>query len=143
MEYKLNISGQTYSFETTRPDETGAFLVSTAERDRRVVAKAVSHEQLHLEVDGMPLNIVLAETVDGVWFWIDGRARFVQNTDQLQRRTSRRPGDIPGQVTPPTPATVMRVLVQVGARVERGAASGGGFRHENGDNPFCALRRHR
>jgi len=121
LEYKLNISGQTYSFETTRPDETGAFLVSTGAREQRVVAKPVSHEQLHLEVDGRPLNLFLGETVDGLWLWVEGRARFVQDTDQLQRRTSRRPGEIPGQVTPPTPATVMRVLVQVGARVERGA----------------------
>ena len=67
------------------------------------------------------LNLFLAETIDGTWFWVEGRARFVQNADQLQRRTSRRPGEIPGQVTPPTPATVMRILVEVGARVERGA----------------------
>jgi biotin carboxyl carrier protein len=121
LEYKLNITGQTYSVETTRSDETGAFLASSGAKERRVVAKAVSHEQLRLEVDGMPLNLFLAETIDGVWFWIDGRARFAQNADQLRRRTSRRPGEIPGQVTPPTPATVMRVLAQVGARVERGA----------------------
>lgn len=121
MEYKLNISGQTYSVETTRPDETGSFSVSIGAKERRAVAKAVSQGQLHLEVDGRPLNLFLTETMDGVWFWVEGRARFAQNAEQLQRRTSRRPGEIPGQVTPPTPATVMRVLVQVGARVERGA----------------------
>ena len=121
MEYKLNISGQIYSVETTRPDETGAFLISTGSQERRVIAKAVSHEQLRLEVDGKPSTLFLAETVDGAWVWVEGRARFVQNTAESQRRTSRRPREIPGQVTPPTPATVMRVLVEVGARVEQGA----------------------
>ncbi len=122
LEYKLNIAGQIYSVETTRPDETGSFLASIGEKECRVDAKPVSHEHLDLNIDGRALNLFLAEATDGTWLWVEGRARFVQNADQLPRRTSGRPGEIPGQVTPPTPGTVMRVLVEVGARVERGAA---------------------
>jgi biotin carboxyl carrier protein len=122
LEYKLNISGQTYSVETTRPDETGFFVAALNATEKQVVAHSVSREQLQLRLDDQSLNLFLAETIDGTWFWVEGRARFVQNADRQQRRTSRRPGGIQGQVTPPTPATVMRILVEVGARVEPGDA---------------------
>ncbi len=122
LEYKLNISGQTYLVETTRPDETGLFLAALNSTEKQVTAHSISREQVRLRVDGESLNLFLAETSDGTWFWVEGRARFVQNSDRQQRRASRRPGEIQGQVTPPTPATVLRILVEVGARVETGAA---------------------
>ncbi len=122
MEYKLNISGLTYSIETTRPDETGLFRATLNSTEKQVTAHSFSREQLQLRVDDRSVNLFLAETSDGTWFWVEGRARFVQNADRQQRRSSTRPGEIPGQVTPPTPASVIRILVEVGARVERGDA---------------------
>ncbi len=122
LEYKLSISEQTYSVETTRPDEAGLFVAALNGTEKQATAQSVSREQLRLKLDDQSLNLFLAETTDGTWFWVEGRARFVQDADRQQRRTSRRPGEIPGQVTPPTPATVMRILVEVGARVEPGTA---------------------
>ncbi|MBI4704154.1 MAG: acetyl-CoA carboxylase biotin carboxyl carrier protein subunit, partial [Deltaproteobacteria bacterium] len=53
-----------------------------------------------------------------LWIWADGRARLVGEAQG--RRTARRGGGAQQAVTPPMPAVVTKVLVQVGQQVAKG-----------------------
>ncbi len=120
LEYQLKISEKRYSVEATRSDRAGSFLASINQAEVSATAQWVSRERLRLQIGEKFWDLFIAETPDGTWIWIDGRARLVQDAKQFQRRSSRRMGDIPDQVTPPTPATVIRILVDLGTQVQRG-----------------------
>ena len=120
MNYRLKIGQDVVTLEAGRPDETHSCRVTTGERSRAVTVKAVSPEQVHLTVDRQCFNLFLSAAPDGTWVWFNGKARFVQDADSIPRRKGRGPDDAPGEVTPPTPATVMRVLVEVGNEVTKG-----------------------
>jgi biotin carboxyl carrier protein len=75
---------------------------------------------MSLQVDGISVNLFLARTDEGAWIWSEGRARFAQDSDKAPRRASRGPSEVARDVTPPTPATVARILVEVGGRVTKG-----------------------
>ncbi|MFZ5867039.1 MAG: biotin/lipoyl-containing protein [Thermodesulfobacteriota bacterium] len=120
MQYRLRINEEIHSVEAAPVDANGQSVVALGEDERNVAVRAVSHNQLHLVVDGTPVDLFVAPAADGTWVWMDGRARFVQDADQEVRRSSRGPGMGPTEVTPPTPASVVKVLVSEGDRIEKG-----------------------
>jgi biotin carboxyl carrier protein len=120
--YRLKIGQDVVTVEAGRLDETRSCRVTAGERSRSVTVKAVSPEQVHLTVDRQCFNLFLSPAEDGTWVWFNGKARFVQDADSVPRRKGRGLHDAPGEVTPPTPATVMRVLVEVGNEVTKGQA---------------------
>ena len=73
---------------------------------------------LWLRVGEHRKRVVVAKGEGGTWVWHEGRARFVEDNDGPQRR-QRRSAGVPGAVTPPMPATVVRILVEVGDEVEQ------------------------
>lgn len=120
MEYSLEIDGRVYSVTTTPSDRSEAFCVSVADRTQLIASKSISPSQLRLQARDRSMNLFFATTPEGTWIWFEGRARFVRDVDQHRRRASRRPGETAGEVTPPTPATVVKVLTGVGASVQKG-----------------------
>ena len=122
MNYRLKIGQDVVTLEADRLDETRSCRVTAGERSRSVTVKAVSPEHVHLTVDRQSFNLFLSPAEDGTWVWFNGKARFVQDADSVPRRKGRGLDDAPGEVTPPTPATVMRVLVDVGNEVTKGQA---------------------
>lgn len=120
MEYRLRIEDETISVEASRLDQSGAAAVTVAGETRNVVVKAVSANHLHLAVNGTAREVFAATAEGGTWIWVAGRPRFVEDADKAPRRKSRGPGETTREVTPPTPAAVIRVMVQVGDKVAKG-----------------------
>jgi biotin carboxyl carrier protein len=121
MEYRLRIDDQTYCVEATPLDETGTTTIRCGNDALKVKVDAVSPNHLHVTVDGRAMNLFVAPTAEGTWVWADGRARVVQDADKVERRRARGPGDrFSDSVTPPTPATVVRIMTEVGQSVEKG-----------------------
>jgi biotin carboxyl carrier protein len=120
MQYRLRINEEIRTIDAAPVDGSGQSVVTEGETVRNVAVRAVSANQLHLVVDGAPVNVFVAPDAEGTWVWINGRARLVQDADQAVRRSSRGPGMGPTEVTPPTPASVVKVLVSEGDRIEKG-----------------------
>ena len=66
------------------------------------------------------MNLFVARAPEGVWVWADGRSRFVRDADEEPRRKASAARSRPREVTPPTPAAVVKVLVEVGDVVVEG-----------------------
>jgi biotin carboxyl carrier protein len=122
MNYRLKIGQEILSLEAGRLDDSGTCMVDAGENPRSVTVMAASGDQLHVHVDGESFHFSAARVQDGAWIWCNGRARLVQDASTVERRKARGPLAAPGQVTPPTPAAVMRVLVQTGDEVTKGQA---------------------
>lgn len=120
MDYQVKIGPETYSVEARPVDADGRTLVTIGGRSCTMSVAAVSSNRLHLNVNGRGMNLFLAATAEGAWVWVEGRARFVQDAEKASRRKARGPMETPGTVTPPTPASVVRVMVEVGQSVRKG-----------------------
>ena len=117
MDFNVKVGPDMYSVEASPIDHTGTCVMRTGEQTRTVTITPVSSHQLHLLVDGRSVLCFVAPATDGTWVWVEGQARLVEDARQLKRRRSRGRAETARPVTPPTPATVVRVLVSVGQTV--------------------------
>lgn len=122
MEYDLRIGEHDYRIESNRAEKSGTVLVKTNETAVGVEVRAISPNHFFLNVDGQAVNLFTARDKEGTWVWVDGAARFVQDAATLRRRRSRSLEEASRVVTPPTPASVVRVMVSVGDIVKKGQA---------------------
>lgn len=120
MNYRLKIGETIVSLEAGRPDDTGSCAIDMGEGPQSFTVKAASVDRMHVQTNGTTLTFFVVRTDDGAWVWCNGRARLVQDASTVERRKARGPVATPGQVTPPTPAAVVRVLVQLGDEVTKG-----------------------
>lgn len=120
MQYKVKIGDHVYPVEATSGDLSGEMALTLDGQQRAVTVREVGANRLHISTATIAANLYVARTPDGAWIWIDGRARFVQDADVLPRRSLRGIEDTPGEVTPPTPATVSRILVARGQEIGKG-----------------------
>lgn len=122
MIYRLKIGSAVHSLDVWPLDEARCMTVAINDVSRTIAVRAVDGNHVHARVDGRAVNLFVASTPGGTWVWAEGRPRLVEDADKAERRKSRGPLDQPAAVTPPTPATVMRIMVEVGQVVERGQA---------------------
>ncbi len=122
MNYRLKIGQEVLALEAGRLDDTGSCVVHIGEDPRSVMVKAVCADQMHLQVGDKSFHFSVLPVDDGAWIWCNGRARLVQDASAVERRKTRGPVATPGQVTPPTPAAVVKVLVEVEDEVVKGQA---------------------
>lgn len=120
MQYKLKIENQIYAVTASARDENGQCSISVNGESREAIVRAVADRHFHLLSNGRTVNLFVAGAPEGTWVWVDGRARVVQDTADEQRHRTKVRGDTPREVTPPTPATVVRVLAAAGERVDKG-----------------------
>ncbi|MDQ7781435.1 MAG: biotin/lipoyl-containing protein [Desulfomonilaceae bacterium] len=120
MEYRVRIDEQVYPLVATSMDDKGRCTMGPAGEPEPVVIKVVSSNHVRLEIQGRARSIFAARSDDGTWIWCDGRARVVKDADLEERRKSRAPGATAREITPPTPASVVRILVETGDRVAKG-----------------------
>ncbi len=115
---RFTIAGRLRSVEFVDLDST--VDGSDGPDNLRVGVRRTDHF-LWLRIGNQNHCMAFARTEGGMWIWHRGRARFFENGNGEQRR-ARRATNLPGIVTPPMPATVVRVLVTVGDEVEQGQA---------------------
>jgi biotin carboxyl carrier protein len=120
MEYRVKIDEQVYAIDATPVDDAGRCTMAINGETVPVVVKAVSANHVHLEIRGKARNFFMARSGEGTWVWSAGRARLVKDADVEQRRKSRAPGATAREITPPTPASVVRILVEKGEKVAKG-----------------------
>ncbi len=73
-----------------------------------------------LEIDGRTTTAVTARDGSATWVFVDGRSWKIDDANQAPPRRARGGRDDLGDVTPPMPAAVVRILVEPGDAVVRG-----------------------
>ncbi|MBI4965437.1 MAG: biotin/lipoyl-binding protein [Desulfomonile tiedjei] len=122
MDYRLRIGDQLYPVEAGPRDAEGRGEMTVDGRPCSVKVESVSSQHVRLSMCGKAANLYVVPDGQGAWIWHDGRARLVEDADKIEPRKSRGPGVAASEVTPPTPGSVVRVLVQQGQTVEKGQA---------------------
>jgi 3-methylcrotonyl-CoA carboxylase alpha subunit len=120
LKYRLRNGNETAELEVA---EQGAQSVrfTIGERDYQVEYRVISPNHLYLLVNGKAANVYLAQSTEGKSIFLRGRTYLLEDADKIERRKTRSlPEDLPGAVTPPMPAIVVKILVEAGARVTRG-----------------------
>jgi acetyl/propionyl-CoA carboxylase alpha subunit len=120
MQYNVKIGERVYPVEAEPLSDTGSTTVIMDGERMIIGVRVVSPHQFHAEMDGCAMNLFAVRDLDGVWIWVDGRPRFVRDADEVPRRRASAALGRPREVTPPTPAAVVKVLVEVGETVAEG-----------------------
>lgn len=122
MKYRLVIDNEPLAVDIFPVEGKDAAEIFMEGRTHQVAYRTVSNGCLHLKVDGKAVETFLARTPKGKHVFIKGRTYWVedQDTGPAARRNHRATDDIPGDVTPPMPSVVVRILVQEGEHVSRG-----------------------
>lgn len=120
MEYKVRIGGRIHKVDCASLDKSGAVVMRLNDDLQDVVIIPVSSNQIQLKIGERSHSLFAVQTGQGTWVWANGRARLAQDADEVERRNTRGPREAPREVTPPTPAAVVRVLVEEGQEVTKG-----------------------
>ncbi len=120
MDYRLRIGDQLYPVEVLPRDAEGRGDIRVDGRACSVTVKSVSSHHVHLVMNDKAANLFVGPAAQGTWIWFQGRARLVENADKIRPRKSPGPGIGTREVTPATPGSVVRVLVEKGQIVEKG-----------------------
>ncbi|MBU0462701.1 MAG: hypothetical protein KKD21_08270 [Proteobacteria bacterium] len=123
MQYKLTIGEDTLPVEIEMTSENTISAIM-GENEYDIGFSPVCDNQIHLDVNGIGMNVYVMEIRDGKIVMLDGKSFFVQDADFLEQSQvkKRSINSIPTQVTPPMPAVVIAVLVKEGDLVEQGKA---------------------
>jgi 3-methylcrotonyl-CoA carboxylase alpha subunit len=120
--YRLKIADETADVDVSSPvgERNIEFLIG--EDTYHVGYRAVSNNCLHLVVDGKAFEAFLIPGEYKKHVFIKGRSYLVEDADQLPSRRGRRTGidQTPGDVTPPMPSVVVRIMVEEGDLVKKG-----------------------
>jgi biotin carboxyl carrier protein len=120
MKYELEIAGRNVAVEAAETKDGGwAFTVDGREHLARCID--VSAHRVALELDGKTVLAAVAPVPGGKEVVIEGRVLKVQERDESGcGRRGRVADEAAGDVTPPMPAEVVRILVAEGDRVRKG-----------------------
>lgn len=121
MQYDLKIGDSEASVEATPLNEEAVTTVTQGDATRELQLTALPPHQLRVTEASRGEDLFVARCAEGIWVWSQGRARLV--ADAHARSATRRGGasGVGGDVTPPMPAVVQEILVEVGAPVDKGA----------------------
>lgn len=120
MEYRLKIQDALYHVDAASPDADGSTTAVVDGNARPIQVGQILDNRFSVSIDGRTVVFYAVRADEGTWIWVDGRARLVQDADAVERRKTRGPAQLPREVTPPTPASVVRVLVETGQCVAKG-----------------------
>ena len=122
MKYRLKVGEKTPDLHVLKSENPGALRFIADERDYDVSFRVLGVNHYQLTVDGKSAEAFVVSDNQGKHVVIKGRSFFVQDADRLPQRRARPGGaeDLPGDVTPPMPAVVVRILVKEGERVKKG-----------------------
>ena len=122
MKYRLKILEELVDLDVSHSDSEQTVQAIIGDREYHVRYQSVADRFFHLDMNGKLTDVFVATGNQGKHIFVNGRTYFVQDVDQLLVRRGRRKGpeEIPGEVTPPMPSVVMRIMVKEGERVKRG-----------------------
>lgn len=122
MNYQLKIGDRTTGIEIDLSGNSPTAQAGMDDKKWRVSFQPISPNHLQLEVDGVAVRAYLARGKDGKHIFINGRVFTISEIDpQAGRSVHRRKSeDTPGEVTPPMPSVVVRILVGEGDWVSQG-----------------------
>jgi len=121
MQYRFKTGEKAISFRAERKGDHGIALVNdNCHFD--IEYSVISGHQLHLVINGTPLNAYLTRDGDATTVIIRGIPYSIQDADIPDTRARGKKGAqaIPQDITPPMPAVVVRILVSVGDGVKQG-----------------------
>ena len=119
MKHRFDIAGELHAVDATLDGET-LRLTRGEEPPTEIPYRVLPGGRLLLAVDGRSVEAVTARDGATTWVFVDGRAWRIEDADRAPPRRARRRDDDLGDVTPPMPAAVVRVLVATGDAVQRG-----------------------
>jgi biotin carboxyl carrier protein len=121
MQYDLRIGDSEKSVDASPMDEQSSTTLTLDDTAHELRLTALPPHHLQIIEAGRGEDLFVARCDEGMWVWSQGRARLV--SDAAAQKTPRRggPGDPAGDVTPPMPAVVQEILIEVGQTVEKGA----------------------
>lgn len=121
MNYPLKIQDEVETLEYLPVKEKDEARVTIKNTTFQVAFQAIDAHQLRLLVDGRAVRAFVAQGPGEKHIALNGRVYRVQEIDVAQgRRRARGLEEAPGEVTPPMPAVVVRLLVAEGEAVVRG-----------------------
>ena len=122
MRYRLKILEEMVDVDASHSDSEHTVKAIIEGKEYHVHYQSVVDRCFHLVMNGKSTEVFVATGNQGKHIFVNGRTFFVQDADQLFARRARRrgPKETPGEVTPPMPSVVLRIMVKEGERVKRG-----------------------
>jgi 3-methylcrotonyl-CoA carboxylase alpha subunit len=119
--YHLIIGDETVQIDVSPSDDGDSARFILNDKTYEVQYQMISDRHLLLVVNGTATEVFVGQDEDGKQIFLRGRIYRVRDQDQVASTRGRRGlEDTPGDVTPPMPAVVVRILVTVGQPVEKG-----------------------
>ena len=122
MKYRLKILEEIVDVDVSHSDSEHTVQAIIEGKEYDVHYQSVVNGCFHLVMNGKLTKVFVATGDQGKHIFVNGRSFFVQDADQLLTRRAKRKGpeEIPGEVTPPMPSVVLRIMVREGEHVKRG-----------------------
>jgi biotin carboxyl carrier protein len=130
MRFDVRIGEVQGTVEASPLDEQGRSRITVGGAEHLVQVRSVAPHHVHVAPcrgeqdepvdEERNVTFFAARCPEGMWIWAGGRARLVRDTGA--RRAGRGPGGTSPTVTPPMPAVVTKILVELGQSVDQGQA---------------------
>jgi acetyl/propionyl-CoA carboxylase alpha subunit len=118
---ELRIGDEVRTLEWLPDEDPNRARVRIGETEYAVFFQGIDDHQVLLQVGGRTVRAYVAGGASGKYVFIEGGVYEVEELDQARKRKKRADRDeTPGEVTPPMPAVVVRILVQEGESVVKG-----------------------
>jgi biotin carboxyl carrier protein len=122
VKYRLKISEETADLDVSGSADKQNAEFTIGEKTYNVRYRAIPDHCLHMIVDGKGASAFVVDGGQGKYVFLKGKSFLVQDADRLPSRRARRggPDQTPGDVTPPMPSVVVRIMVEEGDLVKKG-----------------------
>jgi 3-methylcrotonyl-CoA carboxylase alpha subunit len=122
LKYRLKIGQSIAEVAVTTSEEKDNALFAIGDAAYSIRFTPVSENGYHLTLDGGTTRVYVARGEEGKYVFVKGCVYLVEDADEALLRGTRRSraDETPGEVTPPMPAVVVRILIQEGDPVKRG-----------------------
>jgi len=122
LKYRLKIGESSAEVAVTTSDEKDNALFAIGDKTYPIRFAPASENCYHLTLDGKTTRVYVARGEEGKFIFVKGCGYLVQDADEPLFKRARRSSmdETSGEVTPPMPAVVVRILIQEGDHVKRG-----------------------
>ncbi|MBI2569979.1 MAG: biotin/lipoyl-binding protein [Candidatus Schekmanbacteria bacterium] len=119
---RARLGDETYELNVVQAEPDGTFVIQIGAETTAGTWSEGGDREYELRSEGRMTNALVADHPRGRLVFISGRTYLVEDAERGRRaaRGSGGGGAESGIVSPPMPATVSKILVEVGREVERG-----------------------